>query len=363
MIDSCGNLNALRYLQNVGTNRDPRYMKTIALGDQALSTKCRIFHMTGFHRHDSARKGLVISEYLEEQARKQEQYDTNYKKPREDEHDNIFELLQSEQRISVEIPLRRANRTRRLGFQISEQLLAQARDNPRDLEALSHTLEGSIVADRLSSLMDKTNTAREHWAHDEELYQQCHRSVASRMIRRIQAQVIQVITHRTIEPDILHRRTRGHKQAKKVITRINSRWRPLDKLVKYYNIDAAQINLLLFERYKVVDNMLKIKNDGLLSLQRRQELLGLQLQIAEILKPIPLPPPPLAPAVSEQKEVEGEDEEITEAIEDVLFDVHGHSLEEEEAARIMMQEEIERGHRDGIGSDGDCGNVSGILQD
>ncbi|KAF8535659.1 hypothetical protein BDD12DRAFT_808397 [Trichophaea hybrida] len=70
-----------------------------------------------------------------------------------------------------------------------------------------------------------------------------------------------------------------------------------------------------------------------------------------ILKPIPLPPPPPAPAVSEQEEeVEGEDEEITEAIEDELFEVHRHDLEEEIAARIMMQHEIDRGDIYGIGS-------------
>ncbi|KAF8537725.1 hypothetical protein BDD12DRAFT_887086 [Trichophaea hybrida] len=111
--------------------------------------------------------------------------------------------------------------------------------------------------------------------------------------------------------------------------------------------------------------MLKIKNDGLLSLQRKEELQGLQLQIAEILKLIPLPPPPPVSAVSEEEEeVEGEDDEITEAMEDELFEVHSHDLEEEVAARIMMQDEIDRGDIDGgIGSDGDFGNKSELLQD
>ncbi|KAF8536947.1 hypothetical protein BDD12DRAFT_807338 [Trichophaea hybrida] len=109
---------------------------------------------------------------------------------------------------------------------------------------------------------------------------------------------------------------------------------------------------------------INIKNDGLLSLQRKQQLQGRELQIAEILKPIPLPPPPPAPAVSEQEEeVEGEDEEIMEGIEDELFEVHSHDLEEEVAARMMMQDEIDRGDIYGIGSDGDFGNESGLLQD
>ncbi|KAF8533651.1 hypothetical protein BDD12DRAFT_898305 [Trichophaea hybrida] len=254
--------------------------------------------MTVPDRNDPARRVFVTLEYLEEQAKGQELYYMNYKKPREHDHDIIFELLQTEKRLSVAIPLRRAHRTGRLGFHIQEQLLAEARVNPLDLESLSHTAEGGVVAATLSSLMEKTNTAQEDWAQDGELYQRCQRSVALKKIRRIKAQVIQVITDRSIEVDIVHRRTRGHKQAKK-------------------------------------------------------------LQIADILKPIPLP----VPAVSEEEEVEGEDEEITEAIEDELFEVHGHDLEEEVAARIMMQDEITTGDIDGIGSDDDFSNESELLQD
>jgi hypothetical protein len=143
----------------------------------------------------------------------------------------------------VAIPLRRACQTGRLGFQIREQLLAEARDNPLDLEALCQMAEGGVVAAKLSLLMEKTNTAREDWAQDGELYQQCRRSVALKKIRNIQAQIIPVITNRTIELDVLHRRTRGHKQAKKVITPIKSRWWQLNKRVKNYNKEAARINV------------------------------------------------------------------------------------------------------------------------
>ena len=45
-----------------------------------------------------------------------------------------------------------------------------------------------------------------------------------------------------LELDILHHRTRGHKQAKKAITAINSRWRQLDRLVNSYNKEARRIN-------------------------------------------------------------------------------------------------------------------------
>ncbi|KAF8542335.1 hypothetical protein BDD12DRAFT_876815 [Trichophaea hybrida] len=130
------------------------------------------------------------------------------------------------------------------------------------------------------------------------------------------------------------------------------------------NISHDALELLLFERFKVVDNILKINNDGLLSLQRKQELQGLQLQIADILKPIPVPPPLSVPAVSEEEEVEGEDEETMEAIEDERFEAHGYDLEEEVAASIMMQDEIDSGDiEDGIGSVDDFGNESELLQD
>ncbi|KAF8533178.1 hypothetical protein BDD12DRAFT_810392 [Trichophaea hybrida] len=190
--------------------------RLLALGDQALSTKHRIMQMTVPDRNDPARRVFVTLEYLEEQAKGQELYYMNYKKPREHDHDIIFELLQTEKRLSVAIPLRRAHRTGRLGFHIQEQLLAEARVNPLDLESLSHTAEGGVVAATLSSLMEKTNTAQEDWAQDGELYQRCQRSVALKKIRRIKAQVIQVITDRSIEvisstaaPEAISRRRRS----------------------------------------------------------------------------------------------------------------------------------------------------------
>lgn len=45
-----------------------------------------------------------------------------------------------------------------------------------------------------------------------------------------------------LELDILHHRTRGHKQAKKALAAINSRWRRLDRLVNQYNQEVRRIN-------------------------------------------------------------------------------------------------------------------------
>ncbi|KAF8536645.1 hypothetical protein BDD12DRAFT_807648 [Trichophaea hybrida] len=166
----------------------------------------------------------------------------------------------------------------------------------------------------------------------ESFTQQCRSKVVLKKLGSIQTQIIQVITDRSIELDILHCRIRGHMQAKKVITLMKSGLRQLDKLVKNFNQETAQIN-----------------NDRLLSLQRKQELQGLHLPIQDIVNRIPVPPPPSVPAVNdEQQEVEA----------------HGHDLEEEVAATIMMQNEIDSGYlEDGIGSVDDFGNKSELLQD
>jgi hypothetical protein len=47
-----------------------------------------------------------------------------------------------------------------------EQLLTEVHENLLDLEALSHTPDGGVVAVDLSFLLERTNTAHEDWAND-----------------------------------------------------------------------------------------------------------------------------------------------------------------------------------------------------
>ena len=61
-------------------------------------------------------------------------------------------------------------------------------------------------------------------------------------MHKIQAAIVKVVTERMLELDILHHRTRGHKQAKKALAAINSRWRRLDRLVNQYNQEVRRIN-------------------------------------------------------------------------------------------------------------------------
>lgn len=120
--------------------------------------------------------------------------------------------------------------------------MALARESPLTLEELSATPSGSELASKVQSLLEKTNTTRVDWVKDGPLYAQCRRDAALKRLHRIQASIIRVVTERTLELDVLHHRIRGHKQAKKVISAINTRWRQLDRLVTDYNKEVTRIN-------------------------------------------------------------------------------------------------------------------------
>lgn len=144
--------------------------------------------------------------------------------------------------MSIAIPLRRANRTGRHSQQLRERLVSAARENPLTPEELSTTTEGLELNAKIQTLLEKTNTTRSAWEKDGMLYNQCRRSAGLKRLHKIQAAIVRVVTERTLELDILHHRTRGHKQARKAITAINSRWRQLDRLVNNYNKEVRRIN-------------------------------------------------------------------------------------------------------------------------
>jgi len=52
------------------------------------------------------------------------------------------------------------------------------------------------------------------------------------LLRYLQAELINIVTERRIEVDVLHKRVRDHKTAKKTFAKIDGRWKQLDKLVK-----------------------------------------------------------------------------------------------------------------------------------
>ena len=150
--------------------------------------------------------------------------------------------MQAEERLSIEIPLRRANREGRHDATLRARLVTLARENPLTLEELSMTASGSELARKVQSLLEKTNATREDWVKDGLLYTRCRRGAVLKRLHKIQAMIVRVVTERTLELDILHHRIRGHKQAKKAISAINSRWRQLDRLVADYNKEVTRIN-------------------------------------------------------------------------------------------------------------------------
>ena len=165
-----------------------------------------------------------------------------FRKPETSDHDLIFELLQEEERLSIAIPLRRANRTGRHDQQLRESLVAAARENPLTAEEFANTAEGRELSAKLQALFEKTDTNRDNWTRDGHLYTQCRRNEVLKKLHKFQAAIVRVVTERTLELDILHHRTRGHKQAKKAITAINTRWRQIDKLVNNYNKEVRQLS-------------------------------------------------------------------------------------------------------------------------
>jgi hypothetical protein len=64
---------------------------------------------------------------------------------------------------------------------------------------------------------------------------------ALKQLRYLQTELIKIVTERRVEVDVLHKRVRGHKKARKIIAQINERWKQLDNLVKKYNAEIRKV--------------------------------------------------------------------------------------------------------------------------
>jgi hypothetical protein len=62
-----------------------------------------------------------------------------------------------------------------------------------------------------------------------------------KQLHYVQAELIKIVTERGVEVDLLHMRVRGQKKAKKIIAKINGRWKQLDNLVKKYNTEIRTV--------------------------------------------------------------------------------------------------------------------------
>ena len=178
----------------MGHNLNRRWNKMIKVSEEAVETRRRIMTMTVPHHSDPLRRVLITQDYLEEQSRDQTDYYTNYRKPVDDDNDTIFELLQVEERLSVTIPLRKANQTGKHNPRLRERLVAIARENPLTTEELLTTPEGSELNGKIQALLDKTHTTRVEWTKEGMLYNQCRRNFVLKKLHKIQSAIVRVVT-------------------------------------------------------------------------------------------------------------------------------------------------------------------------
>jgi len=94
---------------------------------------------------------------------------------------------------------------------------------------------------RVTRLLTLTDSTREESRRNGELSLGYQRAHALKQLRYLQAELIKIMTERRVEVDVLHKRVRGHNKAKKIIAKINGRWKQLDNLVKKYNAEIRKV--------------------------------------------------------------------------------------------------------------------------
>jgi len=93
----------------------------------------------------------------------------------------------------------------------------------------------------VTSLLTLTGLTREEWRRNGKLSLGHQRAHALKQLRYLQAELIKIVTERRVEVDVLHKRVRDHKKVKKIIVKINGRWKQLDNLVKKYNAEIRKV--------------------------------------------------------------------------------------------------------------------------
>jgi len=122
---------------------------------------------------------------------------------------------------------------------------------------------------RVTRLLTLTGSTGEEWTRNGELFLGHQRSDALKQLRYLQAELIKIVTERRVEVDVLHKRVRGHKKAKKIIAKINGRWKQLDNLVKKYNAEIRKVgdaNLGQLSANDIREN--GIENDEIWDIER-----------------------------------------------------------------------------------------------
>jgi hypothetical protein len=166
---------------------------------------------------------------------------TDSRKPKPNKSHELLQLLKTEASLAKEIPVRQARLRGGRNKALREALMRSAAEHPLTLEELRQYPEGAAVATEISDLLEERGETREQWHRWGSKYMKAQREVALESLYTLQSSIVKVITERNAELDILHRRVRGQKQAKKFIVQLNNRWKQLVNFVKKYNVEVSKI--------------------------------------------------------------------------------------------------------------------------
>ena len=93
----------------------------------------------------------------------------------------------------------------------------------------------------MTRLLTLTGSTRKEWRRNGELFLRHQCVHALKQLHYLQATLIKIVTERRVDIDVLHKRVRAQKKAKKFILKINGRWKLLDNLAEKHNAEIRKV--------------------------------------------------------------------------------------------------------------------------
>lgn len=137
--------------------------------------------------------------------------------------------------------------------------------SPLSYHDLAGTGPGMKAISKTNSLLALCGDTRDDWEPEGENYRKYQRRHHLATLHKLQTNIIEIITTRNAELETIHRRIRGHKQAKKFEAQINSRWSALDSTVKQYNKEVDKVAHFFDDNEQLPRKLEldKLKSDGI----------------------------------------------------------------------------------------------------
>jgi len=110
---------------------------------------------------------------------------------------------------------------------------------------------GLRVVTKTTNLLQSHGQSRSDWAKGQPLYNNYLKQHRFFTLRRLQAEIIEVVTARNLELETLDRRLRGHKQAVKFKQALNKRWTALNNVVKAFNREIDSLSRMGFPQVEL----------------------------------------------------------------------------------------------------------------